>query len=72
MDEMDEMDEMEKMANKMEREREIFFLENIKCQVTLIFTSYFLHKTSNPRLVFSLIQEIFFSYFFFSLNRNKD
>ena len=55
---MNEMDEMEE-------EGFFFFLENIKCQVTLIFTLYFLHKTANPRLVFRLIQEIFFYFFFF-------
>jgi len=59
-------------------------VENIKCQVTLIFTLYFLHKTANPRLVFRLIQ-IFLSFFFiffylflfifnffFEIERNKD
>ena len=46
-------------------ERERFFLENIKCQVTLIFTLYFLHKTANPRLVFRLIHILFFYSFLF-------
>ena len=52
-----------------EMEEEGFFLENIKCQVTLIFTLHFLHKTANPRLVFRLIQDIFF--FFFRLKETK-
>lgn len=61
-------DKMDEMADEMERERENFYLENIKCQVTLIFTLYFLHKTANPRLVFRLIKV----FFFFNSERNKD
>ena len=36
-----------------------FFLENVRCQVTLIFTSDFLHRTANQRLVFGLYICIF-------------
>ncbi len=36
--------------------------ENMRCQVTLIFTSSFLHETANQRLVFSVIH--LFNYLF--------
>jgi len=42
--------------------------ENMRCQVTLIFTSGFLHETANQRLVFRLIH--LFIYLFFS--KTKD
>ena len=41
-----------------------FFLENIECQVSLIFTPYFLYKTANLWLVFRLIQFIYLLFFF--------
>ena len=44
-------------------ERQIF-LENIECQVSLIFTPYFLYKTANQWLVFRLIPFFFIFYFF--------
>ena len=53
---------------RMERERD-FFLENIECQVSLIFTPYFLYKTANLRLVFRLIHILFIYLFFFSIQK---
>ena len=45
-------------------ERQIF-LENIECQVPLIFTLYFLYKTANQWLVFRLIRILFIYLFIF-------
>jgi len=60
-------DEMAKWLMRW-REGERFFLESIRCQVTLIFTLYFLHRTANQGLVFRPIQ----LFFFFSTERTKD
>ena len=48
-----------------EKERRFLFLENIECQVFLIFTLHFLYKTANLWLVFRLIRFFFFLFFFF-------
>ena len=54
---------------KMEREgEEIFFIENIECQVSSIFTPYFLYKTANLWLVFRLIH---FYFFIFNWNNKR-
>ena len=45
---------------KMGKKERFIFLENIGCQVLLIFTLYFLYKTANQWLVFRLIQFLFF------------
>jgi len=76
MNEMvDEMVVMMKMRWNKERKRNFFLLENMRCQVTLIFTSSFLYETANQRLVFRLIHLFFFfsfSFFKIEIERNRD
>ena len=62
------------MANEMEwrwkeKERRFFFLENIECQVSLIFTLHFLYKTANLWLVFRLIRFFFIFIFYWKKQR---
>jgi hypothetical protein len=64
MNEMvDEMVVMMKMRWNKERK------ENMRCQVTLIFTSGFLHETANQRLVFRLIHLFIYLFIFFFKNQ---
>jgi len=45
--EMDEVKWKMRWSEDEKRRREIFFLENIECQLSLIFTLHFLYKTAN-------------------------
>ena len=55
-----EWNENEVKWNENGKERD-FFLENIGCQVFLIFALYFLYKTANQWLVFRLIHFFIFT-----------
>lgn len=59
---------MEWVVTKLMNWKREIFLENIECQVFLIFTLYFLYKTANQWLVFRLIR---FFFFFLKLKRTK-
>jgi len=67
MNEMvDEMVVMMKMRwNKERKRKKKILLENMRCQVTLIFTSGFLHETANQRLVFRLIHLFIYLFIYF-------
>ena len=45
--EMDELKWQMRSSEDGKKERLFFFLENIECQVPLIFTLHFLYKTAN-------------------------